>query len=263
MESPTYWQKQEEKPLFSHLEWNLPEQKTGSINLIGGNINSFAPIIHTAEFLSQHYPIKTINLILPDALKTQLPPLPNAVFLPSTNSGSFDKTPELAQLTDAADFSIFLGDFSKNSTTTIAIADAIKDSSAPIVLARDTIGLILPESTNILERKQFFIIASMLQLQKLFQSCYYPKMIMLSMPLLPAVEALHKFTLSYQVTITTFHEGQIIIASRGKIATILIEKTPYSPLSLWSGELASKIAIMNLFNPKNPFEATVAAVNLH
>ena len=262
MEPPNYWQKQDKKPLFPDLEWNLPEQKTYSVNLIGGNVSSFASIIRTAEFLTQHYPIKTLNLILPDALKAKLPPLPNTVFLPSTNSGSFDSTPELAQLVDAANFSLFLGDFSKNATTTIAIANAIRNSTKPLILARDTIDLVLPEAGTIIERQQLFIIASMLQLQKLFRNIYYPKMIMLSMPLLPAVEALHKFTLSYSTTLTTFHESQIIVANHGKITTTPIDKTPYSPLSLWNGELASKIAIMNLFNPNSPLEATTSAINL-
>lgn len=85
-------------------------------------------------------------------------------------------------------------------------------------------------------------------------------MIMLSQPLLPVVETLHKFTLSYPATIVTFHQNQIIVANSGDVTTTPIENTRYTPLSLWSYQLAGKIATLNLYNPNQPLKATTAAI---
>lgn len=260
MEKITYWQKQDDKLLFEDLLWNLPEQKTGIVNIIGGNIQSFFSVIKNAEFLSAHFPISRLNVILPDALKNKIPPLPNIITLPSTDSGSFDKSAKLETIIREADFSVFIGDLSKNSITTVSVAESVKKTTAPIILARDTIDTIIQESMNFIERENLFIVASMLQLQKLLRAIYYPRMLLLSMPILPAVELLHKFTLSYPVTITTFHEGQIIVAKNGKVITTPIEKTKYTPLTLWDGTLACKIAALNLYNPNQALEATVAAI---
>ena len=85
-------------------------------------------------------------------------------------------------------------------------------------------------------------------------------MIMLSQPLVPALETLHKFTLSYPVTLCTFHQGQIITAHQGQVITTPLELTTYSPLTLWSGQLAANILALNLYNPGHPLEATTAAL---
>ena len=142
----------------------------------------------------------------------------------------------------------------------VAIANAIKETEGPVLLARDSTDILLSEMNDIIEKDNLFIIASMAQLQKLFRAVYYPKVLLLSMPLMPVVEALHKFTLSYSLTILTFHEGQIIVAQNGKVISTPIEDTNYTPLSLWMGTLAMKIAAMNLYNPGKALEATFAAI---
>ena len=100
----------------------------------------------------------------------------------------------------------------------------------------------------------------MMQLQKIFRSIYYPRMILLSQPLIQVAETLHKFTLSYQCTIITLHNGQLLIAKNGKVMTIPLEKTNYSPITIWSGELAAKISVLNLYNPNMLLEASIAAI---
>ena len=57
------------------LLWNIPEQKRGEINIIGGNIQSFRNPVKVTEFLVTNYALKKANLVLPDALKNKLPPL--------------------------------------------------------------------------------------------------------------------------------------------------------------------------------------------
>lgn len=260
MQKLDYWTKITDKKPYGDLEWNIPEQKSGRINLIGGNSGSFVTVAKTAEFITDTFPVKDLNILLPDSLRGKIPPIPGVNLLPSTDSGSFAKSPLLNEYVNAADFSIFIGDLSKNSATAVAISDAIKNTDKPILLTRDAIDLISTEMINIIERDNLFIVGSMAQLQKLFRAVYYPKMILLSQPLLPVIETLHKFTLSYKVTLLTFHQEQIIVASGGKITTIPIENTSYTPLSLWNGELAAKIALNNLYTPGKPIEATTFSI---
>lgn len=264
----SYWQKQT-MPLFPDLAWNIPEQKTGQINVIGGNGQNFHSVIRLAEFLNQNFPLREVSVYLPDILRGQLPLLPNIIFAPSTSSGSFAKSSDLRACLKTGDFTLLAGDFSKNSATAIALSDAIAshlessdDPSTlkPLLLTRDSIDLLAESSDKLLTHPSLFLVASMAQLQKVFRAIYYPRMIMLSQPLVPVIETLHKFTLSYPATILTFHQDQIIVANSGNITTTPIANTPYTPLSLWSGQLAAKIAALNLYNPNQSLQATTAAI---
>ncbi len=260
MEKLDYWQKLADKPTNSDLEWNIPEQRTGTISIVGGNSQNFSTVIRSAEFLQNSYPIKKLVVLLPDSLKNKVPPLPDLTFCPSTESGSFISSTLLKTAVADADLSVLIGDLSRNSATAIAISEAIKATTHPVIITRDSVDLIAPEINNLIEKDNLILIASLAQLQKILRSAYYPKMILLSMPLVPIIEVLHKFTMSYGLTILTFHQGQIIIAHEGKITTIPIKQTSYTPISLWSGTLAMKVAAMNLYNPHKPLDATIAAI---
>ncbi len=255
----SYWQKQV-KPLFPDLVWNIPEQKTGSINVIGGNLQSFSTVIRTAEYLKNHFPLKSVSTILPNSLRDKLPISEYINFTASTTSGSFARSPELRSSFDSSDFTLLIGDLSHNAETAIALTDAIKDSSRPLLITRDAVDLLAPTAGQIIEHTPLFLVCSMSQLQKVFRALYYPRMIMLSQPLVPIIETIHKFTLTYPITILTFHQDHIITAHNGEIITTKITDTSYSPISLWSGQLVSKVAALNLFNPNQPLAATTAAI---
>lgn len=260
----SYWQKQT-KPLFADLAWNIPEQKTGRLGLIGGSNQGFNATIRIAEFLSKTFPIRDLPILLPTTLRTKLPPLPNLNFAPATDSGSFSQSPLLSDFVASNNYTFVTGDLSKNSATAIAVASALlprtPQAEAPhVLLARDAIDLLAPSMEQLLANPHLTLFASSAQLQKVFRAVYYPKMIMLSAPLLPTLEALHKFTLTYPTTILTFHENQLIVARDGRVITTPLASTGYSLISLWSGELAAKIAAFNLYNPTKPLEATAAAL---
>ena len=110
------------------LTWNIPETNQGSVNVIGGNSKHFKTEIKTTEFISK-YPIKSLKLILPNSLKSQLPNLPNFTFLESTDSGSFANENELLDSFNSADYNLLLGDLSKNTITEKAVAAACKTSA--------------------------------------------------------------------------------------------------------------------------------------
>lgn len=258
------------------LLWSLPEQKTGVLNIIGGNSQNFAAIVKTAEFCSK-LPLKEIRTILPDALKSKLPPLPDLIFTKSTTSGSFDKSPELDAALNSADAALLAGDFSKNSATTVALATAIKTTIEkaakteaaekaaainPLILARDALDVLTPEAETLVRHQNLTIIASLSQLQKFLRALYYPKMLLLSMPIQPVKEILHKFTLTYPCTILTFHEGQILVASAGSVETLPLSKSPYTPLTLWSTELPAKLAALQTWHPAHPLACTLLAASV-
>ncbi|MBR2544381.1 hypothetical protein IKF04_03740 [Candidatus Saccharibacteria bacterium] len=246
---------------YEDLTWNIPEQKQGIINIIGGNSQNFRAEIRTAEFMTANYPIKEVRLVLPSALKNSLPDLPNLVFLPSTDSGSFSESQELNDVFNSADFNLLLGDLSKNSATGTAVAGACRRSEKMTLLTRDTVDIVAdndPERTLMNENLIFF--TSMAQLQKLLRAVYYPKMLLLTQSLVQVSEVLHKFTLSYPVKLVTLHDGQILLAENGTVRVVSIEESGYSPVTIWSGELAAKITVLNLFNPNNFLPAGTTAV---
>ena len=253
--------RKQDQPLFKDLEWNFPEKKSGAVAVIGGNGNNFANVIKLSEYLAGNYPIEKVETCLPDSLKKSLPPLLNLNFLKSTDSGSFARSEELTLTFETSDFVLLAGDLSKNSETAIAVTEAVKATQKPILLIRDATDLISPTASEFIEEHRLIFFVSMTQLQKLFRSLLYPKMIMLSQPLLPAVETLHKFTLSYeQCTIITLHQNQIIVANNGNIVTTPLEKTKYTPLNFFTGTLPADLLAYNLWNPQKPLEATSAAL---
>lgn len=249
---------------YKDLRWNLPEQKQGVINIIGGNAQSFRTEIKTAEFLATNYPIKEVKLVVPNTLKSNLPDLPNFCFLPSTDSGSFDASQELIDVFDRGDYNIVIGDLSKNTVTADTIASACRHSEKMTLITRDTVDLITSSTPEkVLMNENLIIFASLAQLQKLLRAVYYPKMILLSQSLLQISETLHKFTLSYPVKLITIHNQQILLAENGEVVAIPIEKSGYSPITIWGGELAAKIVTLNLFNPNRFIPASAAAIFKH
>lgn len=238
------------KALSEDVFWNIPEQKTGAIRVIGGNSNNFSFEVKQTEFLSS-LNIRDVRLLLPDALRLRIPLVPGVNFAPSTESGSFSRSPELELAFSDADLTFLTGDFSKNAETTIAVIEAIGKSLKPLVLTRDAVDLASEAAEDFIERGEMIFVASMAQLQKLFRSLYYPKMILFSQPLLLAADTLHKFTLSYPVTILTYHQENVIVASGGEVIVTPINETSYSPMSLFMGNLASKVAALNLWSPSD------------
>ncbi len=255
-----YFTKVDTKP-STNLGWNIPEQKQGSVNVIGGNSQRFNAEIKISEYLSTKYPIKNLNVVFPDALKTKLPPLPNFIFLSSTDSGSFADGDDLIETMNSADFNLLLGDLSKNTVTGQAIASACTSSDRPLLITRDAVDLMAEHITDLtLMNDNLILLASMPQLIKLFRAVYYPKMLVLSQSLIQVADALHKFTLSYPVSIITLHSGQILLAQNGSVRAIALEKSGYTPLGFWHGELATDILALNLYNPNNFLKATTEAI---
>ena len=255
-----YFEKLENNP-YEDLKWNVPERKQGAVNVIGGNAGHFRTEVSAAEFLSSEYPIERISLVLPDSLKNKLPPLDNFMFLPATDSGSFKESQELMDVFNAVDFNLVLGDLSKNKVTSKAVANAIRATEKMTLVTRDTVDALAEnEPEKLLMNENLILMASIPQLIKLLKAVYYPKMLLQSQSLVQVSDVLHKFTLSYPVRIVTLHNEQVLVAENGNVKAVPLEKTGYSPIIFWSGELAAKIVIMNLFNPNSFIKATCSVL---
>lgn len=246
---------------FSDLKWNIPERKQGRVNVIGGNSQNFRTEVKIAEFLNDKYPLEAVNVVMPDALKNKLPPLPNFVFLPSVEAGSLAESQELNDAFNVADFNLVLGDLSKNSVTGRAVAGACRFAEKMTLITRDAVDLVAENNPErLLMNEHLIIMASVAQLQKLLRAVYYPKMLLMSQSLVQVADVLHKFTLSYPVSIVTLHNGQILIAENGIVKAVALENSGYSPIMLWNGELAAKIMALNLYNPNNFVRASASAI---
>ena len=96
---------------------------------------------------------------------------------------------------------------------------------------------------------------------------------MLSAPLLNIVETLHKFTLSYPITILTFHEGNIIrdsqklffdYGSEIHADSLYLERTPGGTVQVYpntTGE-ESKVNLEALFNAVHAHKETIKSLGL-
>ena len=255
-----YFEKLDKNP-YEDLKWNIPERKQGAVNVIGGNSGNFRTEVKVAEYLSANYPVQDVWLVLPDALKGKLPNLPNFKFLPSTDSGGFSESQELVDVFNSADFNLVIGDLSRNSVTGRALASAVKSSEKKTLVTRDAVDLITENSPErLLMNENLVFMASVAQLQKLLRAVYYPKMLLMSSSLMQVAEVLHKFTLSYPVSIVTLHNGQVLVARSGVVKAVELAKTGYSAMTIWSGEMAARIVGVNLYNPNQLFEASMCVM---
>lgn len=75
------------------------------------------------------------------------------------------------------------------------------------------------------------------------------------MQLMQLVDIVHKFTLTYPVTIVTFHQSQLIVAHGGNVITQEFDE----PMAIWRGTTATKAASYLLWTPQKPLEAIVTS----
>lgn len=243
------------------LYWNIPEAKQGIINIVGGHAQSFRTPVKTAEYLVAHYPVRAVRTVLPSALRPQLPPADNLIFLDSTDAGSFADSAQLSSAIAAADFTILVGDLSRNSITTKAIGDAVATTPKPLLITRDAVEAALSTHPDqALMRPNLIWFAALPQLQKLLRAIYYPKVLTLTQPLVQIADTLHKLTLSYPCKIITLVDANLLVVENGRVLAIPLEQSGFSPFTLWGGELAARIAAMNLYNPGQFLNATTAAI---
>ena len=256
-----YWQRQTAKePLFPDIEWEKPEQKAhaGRLVIIGGNKLGFAGV---AEAFSVAYDagVGNVKVLLPDALKKSIPTSwTDVAVAPSTVSGGLSKDAlvDVMALADWSSMVLLAGDAGRNSETAILYESLLRESHKPIVITRDAVDLVKNAPEMLVNRPNTVLVLSFAQLQKLFQAVYYPKVLTFSMQLMQLVEALHKFTVTYPITLAVLHKDTVIVAHNGQVAT-----TPWdSPMLIWRGNTAAKAAVYWSWNVNQPLQSITASL---
>jgi NAD(P)H-hydrate repair Nnr-like enzyme with NAD(P)H-hydrate dehydratase domain len=260
----SFWKKQPaNSPLFPDIEWSKPEQrsKAGRLAIIGGNKLGFAGVAE-AYGIALSTGVGESKALLPDALRKTIPKaMTAAVFAPTNPSGSLgkDALAEMNALGNWAESVFLVGDAGRSSETAVLYEQFISDYQGQLVITRDAIYLVKNSAQLLVERPETVLVASFAQLQKIFQAIYYPKVLTFSMQLTNLVEALHKFTLTYPVTIVTLHKDSLLISHNGEVIT-----TPWdNPMAIWRGSVAAKAACYWLWNPRKPAEAIATSVISH
>jgi NAD(P)H-hydrate repair Nnr-like enzyme with NAD(P)H-hydrate dehydratase domain len=256
-----YWkQQQPTKPLFPDIEWSKPEQKTsrGRLGIIGGNKLGFAGVAESYS-TALNTGAGEVRVLLPDCLRKSIPAsMTDVIFAPCNPSGSLsrDALPDLTALGTWASCLLLAGDAGRNSETAIAYSDLIRNYTGQLVITRDAVDLVKNDSEALVNRPNTTLIVSFAQLQKIFQAVYYPKMLTFSMQLLQLVEALHKFTVTYPVTIAVLHRDTLIVAHDGQVVTTKWE----TPLAIWRGITAARAAAYLMWTPSQPLQAIATSL---
>lgn len=257
----SFWHKQTTtNPLYPDIEWNRPENRShaGKLGIIGGNKLGFAGVADAYD-TAQKAGVGQVRVLLPDILKRTIPTtITDAIFGPTNPSGSLtkDAIAEMTSLGAWADGVLLIGDAGRSSETAILYEQFLDTYDGKLIVTRDAVDLIKNSSQAIVSRPDTLLIVSFAQLQKLFQSVYYPKVLTFSMQLTNLVDALHKFTVTYPISIAVLHKETFVIAHGGEVVTMQWE----NPLAIWRGTTAAKAAAYWLWNPTKPLEATATSI---
>lgn len=255
-----YWHKQViGKPLFPDIEWSRPEQRSqaGRLGIIGGNKLGFAGVAEAYDTAVKAQ-VGEVRVLLPDVLKKALShSVTDAIYGATNPSGSLarDALTDMKALGQWSTGILMIGDAGRNSETAIVYEDFLRDYTGPLTITRDAVDLIKNASQSLVERPDTLLVISFAQLQKLFQSVYYPKVLTFSMQLTSLVEALHKFTISYPVSIVVLHKDQLLVASGGDVSS-----TPWdNPMDIWRGRVGTRGAVYWLWNQKQLFQSVTTS----
>jgi NAD(P)H-hydrate repair Nnr-like enzyme with NAD(P)H-hydrate dehydratase domain len=257
----TYWKRQTaNKPLYPDVEWNKPEQRSqaGRLGIIGGNKLGFAGV-GEAYGIAMNSGVGEVRVLLPDVLKKTIPAVMTDVLFGATNpSGSLarDASTEMKAIGEWSTGVLMAGDAGRNSETAILYENFLKDYTGPLTITRDAVDLIKNSASTMVERPNTLLVISFAQLQKIFQSVYYPRVLTFSMQLAQLVDALHKFTITYPCTIMVLHQEYIVIAGAGDVTTTEWQ----NPMAIWRGSVAAKAATYWLWNPSSALMAATASI---
>ena len=78
-------------------------------------------------------------------------------------------------------------------------------------------------------------------------------------------DILHKFTFSYPAQILTLNNANFIIAENGEVFSTPLDSPlnlgKLSPITIWSGEIPTKIAVWQLWNKNQRSKAAITAIS--
>ncbi len=261
MEPHRYWRTQQPTtPLFPDIEWNKPEvaAQAGKLGIIGGNKLGFVAV-GDAYTSARDVGVGSVRVLLPDVLRRTIPAaITDAHFAATNPSGGLARqaAPDMHALGQWANGILMVGDAGKNSETAILYDDFIRDYSGQLTITRDAFDLLKQTLDVVVERDKTLLVVSFAQLQTLFKTVYYPKILTFSMQLQQLVETLHKFTITYPVHVATFHQNHMVVASGGQVTTMPWD----APMAIWKGHVATRAACYWVWSPTKPLEAITSSL---
>ena len=263
MNQDSYWQTQKaNEPLFPDLIWSQPQNanQAGKLLIVGGNVHGFSAA-------GQAYAQATtagagaVHVALPDILRKSIGrTLPEAVYCPSTPSGSFAKQ-SLSELIDYAawsDLTLVAGDLGRNSETAMMLESFVDDYKGKLCLTKDALDYFIENPSKIVNRPDTLIVVTMAELQKISLKVASEHLVTFGMSLLQLIDSLHNITEKFGISIVTKHEGNIIAAYKGRVSTTKLAKDPVH----WRVATSSYCSVWWLQNTDQIFEALTSAVCL-
>lgn len=258
--SNDYWQKQnKDKLLFPDIEWSKPEQKSqaGKLLIVGGTMHGFTAIVKSYS-AALETGAGEVKVAVPDGLKKSLPAdFHENIFLPTNQSGALSKEgeTELVVAGQWANGVLLVGDSGQNSETAILYEKLLDSTGTWITVTRDAVELLFASAEKLVNRPKTNLVMNFPQVQRLFSRVYYPKILTFSMQFVSFIEAIHKFTITYPVTLTVLFNDKIIVAHDGEV----ISQDFSNQMSLINGTLAAKTATYLLWTPQKPLEAITSS----
>jgi hypothetical protein len=256
----TFWKKQtKNKPLYSDLAWDKPENKkhAGKLLIIGGNTHEFSAPGQSYE-IAEKSGIGVAKVLLPDALQKSVGRiLENGEYAPSNKSGSFAKNAldSWLQWADWADGVLIAGDLGRNSETAIVLEKFISNCSKPLVITKDAIDYFRANALTVAKRPSTVLVLSLSQLQKFCIEIGWTTPVTYSMGLAQLVELLHNLTDTYPASFVTVHNDVYFVAHKGMVSTTNSEIP-----ETWRVPTSASSAVWLIQNQNRPFEALTSAV---
>jgi NAD(P)H-hydrate repair Nnr-like enzyme with NAD(P)H-hydrate dehydratase domain len=140
--SETPFERQIDKPLYPDILWNRPLNfsRAGRLLIIGGHEREFA-LVQAVYQAALAAGVGTVGLALPDSLRGPLSGLPEAIFLPSSPSGSLGKAAqgELLHIIPDYDAAVIGPNLSNNSESATLIEAILQDLAVPAIVTEEAI----------------------------------------------------------------------------------------------------------------------------
>lgn len=255
-----YWYKQTpDQPLFPELEWSRPENKAyaGKLLIIGGNAHGFAaPAQAFQTALSAG--AGSVRVLIPSAIQKLVGGfLPEAMFAPSTPSGSFAQASldEWLLQSEWADAVLIPGDIGKNSETAVVLENYLLKFNGPFTVTKDAVDAFTSNPSALFDRSNTTLVCTFSQLQKLLIGLKYRTALTSDMDLLQLVRVLHELTSTYSANILVRHSDYSVVAVRGDVST-----TPITQKGPWSIQTATSASVWAMQHPSKTFESLTSSL---
>ncbi len=251
----------DQPPAFEEIEWERPQtiRQAGELLIVGGSPHGFASIGNSYSFATAAGAGR-ISVALPSALKAAVTGMiENAVYLPSTISGSFSKKGlgELRAYANEAWLTLLAGDFGRNSETALLIEGLLVSFKGKLVVSKDAVDFAATSyPRQVLDNENLTLVCSLSQLQKILKTAGFSKNLTFNMSMEQIANFLHEVSQLVSSHIITVHHAHCFVASKGSLSI-----TPLGfEEGLWQTKVAAYTSVYWMQHESKPFKALTTGV---